>query len=115
MVEKRFSTRTQRLKRRLLVLLGAVLLVTLFIIALSVLFFVNRTEQAAWQGRQSEAARNAGQTVSAFVNRVEDTLMMLSVLDHEYVANNPQVTQALLQQNDALFEIVRLDKKGNIF
>lgn len=113
--QKRFGPGTQSLKRRLLALLGFVLFVSLLVIATSVLYFVNRTEQAAWQGRQSEAARNAGQTVSAFVQRVEDTLAMFSALDHAYVESNPMVTQALLAQNEALFEIVRLDKKGNIF
>ena len=46
-------------------LLSVALLSTLVVFSLSVFYFVNRTENEAWQGRQSEAARNAAGIVSS--------------------------------------------------
>jgi len=95
-------------------LLGAVLLVTLLIIGAGVSYFVFLTEQEAWQGRQGEAARYAVETVEAFIQNLEDSLTMVSLLDRDYLTAEPQVIHNLLQQNPALLEMVRLDASGKV-
>ena len=109
------SGRQQSLRRRLLALLAAVLLATLLIIGAGVYYFVFLTEREAWQGRQEEAARNAVQTVVTFIQRIEDSLTLVSLLDRDYLAAEPQVMRDLLQQNPALLEMVRLDASGKVF
>lgn len=93
-------------------LLGATLLITLLTFSLSVFYFVNRAENAAWQGRQSEAARNAAGTVSGFIQRVEDTLIILSIVEPDHHVTDPDELLALLEQNQSLLEVVRTDSAG---
>jgi PAS domain S-box-containing protein len=95
-------------------LLGATLLITLLAFSLSVFYFVNRAENAAWQGRQSETARNAAGTVSSFIRRVEDTLIILSVVEPDHHVTDPDELQALLEQNQSLLEVVRTDSAGTV-
>ncbi len=109
------SGRQQSLRRRLLALLAAVLLATLLIIGAGVSYFVFLTEREAWQGRQEEAARNAVQTVVTFIQRIEDSLTLVGLLDRDYLAAEPQVMRDLLQRNPALLEMVRLDASGKVF
>ena len=109
------SGRRQSLRRRLLALLAAVLLVTLLIIGAGVSYFVFLTEREAWQGRQEEAARNAVQTVVTFIQRIEDSLTLVGLLDRDYLAAEPQVMRDLLQRNPDLLEMVRLDASGKMF
>ena len=112
---RRWSSRWQSLRWRLLTLLGVVLLTTLVLIGASVTYFVFFTEQKAWQGRQGEAARNSAEKVGVFIQHVEDTLTLVSSLDHNYMATNPQAMQDILQQSPALLEIIRVDSNGRIF
>jgi len=109
------SGRPQSLRRRLLTLLGVVLLVTLLVIGAGVSYFVFLTEQKAWQGRQGEAARNAVETVAAFIQHLEDSLTLVSLLDYDYLTAEPQVMHDLLQQNPAFLEMVCLDARGKVF
>ena len=109
------SGRPQSLRRRLLTLLGVALLVTLLIIGAGVSYFVFLTEQKAWQGRQEEAARNAVETVAAFIQHLEDSLTLVSLLDYDYLTAEPQVMRDLFQRNPAFLEMVRLDARGKVF
>lgn len=93
-------------------LLGATLLITLLVFSLSVFYFVNRAENAAWQGRQSEASRNAAGTVSGFIQRVEDTLIILSIVEPDHHVTDADELQALLEQNQSLLEVIRTDNAG---
>lgn len=93
-------------------LLGATLLITLLVFSLSVFYFVNRTESTAWQGRQSEAARNAAGTVSGFIRRVEDSLRILSIVEPDHHVTDPDELLALLKQNQSLLEVIRTDSAG---
>ena len=103
----------QSLRWRLLILLSIILLGTLLLIGASVASFVFLTEQQAWQGRQAEAARNAGETVSTFIVNVEDTLTVISLLDRE--ATDVRTLQDILQHNPALLEVIRVNSRGEIF
>ena len=96
-------------------LLGFTLVITLILFSLSVFYFVNRSERVAWQGRQSEAARNAAGTVSGFIQRVEDALSIVSVVEPDRLVSDPDELDALIQKNPAILEIVRMDASGRIF
>ncbi len=106
--------RFQGLRRRFLSLLGVVLLIALLFGGASILYFVFLTEQEAWQGRQEEAVNSASKTVVAFVQRVEDTLVLAGSLDRAQTAEQAQNIQTLLKRNTALLEIVRFDAKGQV-
>ncbi len=103
------------LRRRLRILLGGVALITFLLIGAGAYLFVFRTEQVAWQGRQREAAQNAGQTVTAFINRIEDSLTLVGVLDRSYLEAQPHVLRDALKHEPALLELIRLDSAGRVF
>jgi diguanylate cyclase (GGDEF)-like protein/PAS domain S-box-containing protein len=93
-------------------ILAFALLASMFIFALSVFYFVNRTESEAWRGRQSEAARNAAGTMSNFIQRVEDSLIILGIVEPDHHAEDSGELRSLLDQNPALLEVVRTDATG---
>ena len=93
-------------------LLGMALLSTLIIFSLSVFYFVNRTESEAWRGRQSEAARNSAGTVSGFIQRVKDALLVAGIVKTDYSVSNAGELNAILWENTAFLEIVRVDSSG---
>jgi signal transduction histidine kinase len=102
----------QSLRTQLLALLGLVLVIALVIIAASIYGFVYATEQDAWQGRQAEAAENAGERISGLLQRTQDILAFMSVLDTEEHAQG--IVDQLIDQNPSLQEIILLDAEGNI-
>ncbi|MFN8486491.1 MAG: histidine kinase dimerization/phosphoacceptor domain -containing protein [Caldilineaceae bacterium] len=116
--EKKFTyqplRRPQSLRWRLLTLLGAILLFTLLMIGLGVSGFVSQTEQVAWLGRQSEASRNAADTVAAFVRRVNTVLTAISLLGQNEFKSRPTLLHQLLKDNPALLEIICLDANGHL-
>jgi diguanylate cyclase (GGDEF)-like protein/PAS domain S-box-containing protein len=93
-------------------LLGFALLASMFIFALSVFYFVNRTESESWRGRQAEAARNAAGTVNSFIRRVEDSLTVLGIVEPDQHVDDSDELNSLLEQNPALLEVVRTDATG---
>ena len=95
-------------------LVSGALLITLIIFSLSVFYFVNRTESTAWRGRQSEAAQNAAATVSGFIQRVQDALTVISIISPHQLATDSDELIALLQENTAILEIIRMDASGNV-
>lgn len=96
-------------------LLGMTLISTLVLFSLSVFYFVNRTESEAWRGRQREAAQSAAGTVSGFIQRVRDALVIVSIVEPDHLVSDSDEINALLQENTALLEIVRVDSSGHIF
>ena len=95
-------------------LLAATLLSTLIIFALSVVYFVNRTESEAWRSRQGEAARNAAGTVGGFVQRVQDSLTIIGAVEPDQLVSDQGELTGLLAQNPALLELIRLDSNGRV-
>ncbi len=100
---------------RVMYILGLSLLITLIIFSASVFYFVYRTEEDAWLGRQAEAARNAAGTVSSFIRRVQDAMVLVSVVEPDQLVKGPTELEALLTVNPALLEIIRTDSKGKVF
>ncbi len=106
------SSYSHSLRWRLLILLGVIFLITLLIIGAGVYYFILQNEQRTWQGRQQEAAASAGDIVSTFVKRAEDTLGLTGSFHRNDLIANPQVSAQLLEQNSALLELVRVDGQG---
>ncbi len=106
--------RTHSLRARFLILLGGVSLLSLVVVWGGVYSFVYRTERQAWEGRQNEAARNAAETVAAFVQELQHTLVLVSSLDGDYLAGHPEVMQDLLEHNPALLEMVCVEATGRV-
>ena len=106
------SGSSHRLQRNLVIWVGVILLIVLLVAGGGVLFFTFLTEQQAWQGRQAEAARSAGEKVSAFLQNVEASLKLIGSVDATYLENQPQMMHDLLQQAPAFQEIIRVNQKG---
>lgn len=110
-----YQARWNSLRWRLLAILGGMFLITLLVIGTSVFYFIFQNEQRFWQERQVEAALQASETVTEFVQRVEDTLHMVGSLEKSELLANPRLLDRLLQQNPAFLELIRLDPAGQIF
>jgi signal transduction histidine kinase len=106
--------RRQSLRRQLMSILGWAFLVTVLLIGASVLTFIAAAEKRAWQGRQREAARAAGQTIGDFTVRMQDVLVLVSLIEANDLAAKPEVMAAFLDHNPALLEMVRLDRRGRV-
>ncbi|HHW78885.1 MAG TPA: hypothetical protein GX399_17930, partial [Xanthomonadaceae bacterium] len=103
------------LRRQLLAVFGAALLVVLLASVLGVAYLVNRTEQAGWRGRQQEAARRAAETVGAFLERERRVLLLLDLFGRdELAAAGSTELEELLERNPAFLEIVYLDAAGKV-
>ncbi len=107
---RRSSTPT--LRRRLVTLLGSMLLVTLVVVGVGVFLYISRNERQAWEGRQRQAALAAGDSVAAFLQRAENALGLIGALERDYLAAKPQALADLIQRNPALLEVARLDEDG---
>ncbi len=66
-------------------------------------------------GSAMEAAQNAAGTVSGFIQRVKDALLVVSIVEPDFLVSDADELNALLQENTALLEIVRIDPSGHIF
>ncbi len=107
--------RTGSLRRQLLAVFGAALLVLLVVSVAGVAYLVNRTEQVGWRGRQQEAAQRAAETVSAFLAREQRVLLLLDLFGHDELAAAGSAELAeLRRRNPALLEIVYLNAAGQV-
>ena len=112
---KRQQSARGSLRRQLLAVFGAALLVLLLASTLAVALLVNRAEESGWRGRQHEAARRAAQTVSAFLTREQRVLLLIDVFGRdELSALQSSEMEELLHRDPALLEIVYLDAVGQI-
>ncbi|MEW5868809.1 MAG: ATP-binding protein [Chloroflexota bacterium] len=84
-------------------------------IALGILVFVYRIEHTTWQKRQQEAAHNAAQVVDTFMHNVQSFMLLVGSLEQDHLSQNPEVLGSLLHQNEALLELILLDKDGSIY
>ena len=106
--------RRDNLRWQLLTVMGSMFLITLIVIGTSVFYFTYRNEQRFWQAWQVNAAQHAGEAITSFVQRIEDTLGMVGALRREELVNNPEALPRLLRQNPALLEMIRLDSAGQV-
>src|SRR5262245_61483828 len=83
-------------------------------VGFGIAYFVYRTERTAWQGRQSEAALNAAQTVAGYVHQTEITLSLVNLMGVDKIKADPTILQTLLSRNPGMLEVVWLDEKGQV-
>jgi len=96
-------------------ILETALLFTMLVFSLSVFYFVNQAESQAWRGRQSEAARNAAGTVSAFIQRARDSMLIVGAIEAGNLVSDPAELNTLLKENPALLEIILMDHDGHVY
>ena len=104
----------QNLRWRLLIWLGVMVSVAFLVIDLNIYAFIYLTEQEIWQTRQQEAANNGREIISTFIENVRQVIDLISLWDPEDLQDRPELLQDWLQRTPALFEIIRLDARGNV-
>lgn len=102
------------LRIRALIGLGIIVVLATILVGVGIAAFVARTEQLAWQSRQSEAARYAARSLTDFVDHVQSVLNTVGLLDVDYLQHDSKVLFTVLSQNSALLEVIRLDDKGRV-
>jgi PAS domain S-box-containing protein len=93
-----------------MILLAAMSFLIFIFSITSVLYFVRTTEVSAWNGRQREAADAAAQSVSRFIDDVEEILSYLAQVS----SDEPTTLENILLLNQEILEVVRLHSDGTI-
>ncbi|MBN1260325.1 MAG: HAMP domain-containing protein [Anaerolineae bacterium] len=106
---------TYSLRRRLMLVLDAVMTLIVLVVGFSVGAIVYNIERDAWRNRQREAATSAARAVETFLSGIQSHLDLVGILDRVYLSTHSEDLEALLQQNDALLEIVRANANGDVF
>ena len=108
-------TPTISVRKSLPIIIGVGLLVPFVLISVAVYTFIYRTEEQSWHDRQAEAAAFASTTVAHFVEDALVPLDTLGLIQRTYLELRPEFADDLLQQNDALLELLRLDQRGQVY
>ncbi len=103
------------LRRRLTTVPPLIVLFAGLVMGSWAITFVRQAEESTWQNRQQEAAHSASRTVERFMGQVLEYVAVAGSLDRDLLVTHPQVMSDLLGQNQALLEIIRLDRKGAVF
>ncbi len=102
------------LRTRLIVALSVLVFMAIVLIGTGVTLFVYRTVRADWLKRQEQAAALTAHTIDNLISQVQSNMALAGDLAPNYLAENPQALQSLVEQNPALLEVARLDARGNI-
>ncbi|MEZ4674087.1 MAG: ATP-binding protein [Caldilineaceae bacterium] len=102
------------LRWRLTVMLGFILLCTLFVISLTVATFVRNTEKNTWFERQSEAANYAAQSVSTLVEKVSAALNLINAFDLNELETETDILRNILHNNPSLTEVAYFNTRGTV-
>ncbi len=106
--------RSLTLHNKLLMAMGAILLVSLVVIGTGVSVYVARSEETAWRTRQMADARQAAQAVAMFMEKSHSALSLLGLIDMESHARHPEYLQETLREYPSLLEIVIVDREGRV-
>ena len=108
------SARHGSLRRQVLGLFAATVLVLLVFGLGAVLLLVRYTEQQGWSGRQLEATQRVVQTVSNYLLRQQNLLLMFDLFGRDDLANVTRQLDLLLANKSMLLEIVLVSSRGEI-
>lgn len=112
--DRRGRRKAISLHQRLPRVISGTFIVALLLAFVAVSFFIYRAEHETWQTRQRDAAHSAARTIANFTDGVRNYLTILSTLDLDYLAQNAGTLTTILQKNEALVELIRLDAEGNV-
>lgn len=104
-----------RLQWQIMSVLGMAFLITLLTVIATVALIVTDSEATAWRSRQTEAASNSAKTVSEFLQRSQDMLVLMSLLGRDELEAQSGLIGEVLKYNPALLEIIGLDAEGRVF
>lgn len=102
------------LRQRMMTLLGVTYLIMMVLVLFSVLGFIYATERRTWEERQSEAAQNAAEDVSEYLQGKKDVLEFLDKYGYDELLSSRENLRRILLENPALMEIAFLDENGRI-
>lgn len=105
---------TKSLRSQVRIVLLAVFLVFLMLGSGGIWFFIYRTEQVSWQGRQREAAENAAHTIGQTLDRVKGALFWLGNFGDLASLEDPVVIRTFESQIPDLVEFVYMNRDGEI-
>jgi signal transduction histidine kinase len=104
----------QSLRNRLTRFFGLLFSTLILAIGAGAMALIHTNEQAAWRGRQNEAAESAANRVSAFMFQNLGALRLAALFDPHHLAQETKMVDVMLSPNTALLEITRLDQAGNV-
>jgi signal transduction histidine kinase len=94
--------------------ISLILILATVSIFISVSYFVYQADRDTWLARQHDAADTAARAVEGFLQNVQDYMAVAGLLNADYLTSHPKDMAALLNQNEALLELLRLDAEGDI-
>ena len=101
------------LRRRVMLALATVVFLAVMFITAIAIRFVYQTERNAWQSRQREESQAAARAVESLIEQVQDDLRLIGLLEQDYLLRSGVLT-TIVQQNNAMLEVIRLDRDGNL-
>ena len=102
------------LRRQLLALFGATVLISVLASVAGILVLVNRTERDGWRGRQQEATQRVAQTVGDFLSRQQNLLQVLDLFGRDEVGALGNELERLLRDQPALLELAYVSASGRV-
>jgi signal transduction histidine kinase/HAMP domain-containing protein/ActR/RegA family two-component response regulator len=108
------ARRILTLRNTLLMAMGAVLLISLIVIATGVSVYVAGSEEDAWRNRQTADARQAAMVVETFIEKSRSALSLLGIMDVDDLLAHPEHLEELIRQHPSLLEVVRFDSEGEV-
>lgn len=107
-------SRWSSLRYRLVVLLAVILAVVLLVNGIGLFLIISQSEQDLWQDRQTEVASFSARTVTEFIERAREALVLAGLPDQATIQANSELLSGLLAENPVLLEVVRLNDQGRV-
>lgn len=101
------------LRRRLLLMLLAVIIPVSVLIGAGVYQFIASNERTTWQARQREVSTYATEVVGSFILSLQDFLAFAGSIDQEVLSDHA-VLNNYLRRNAAILEVIRTDGSGKV-
>ncbi len=102
------------MRRNLLTVFGAAMLILMLSSIWGLFYMVRQTEYEGWMGRQREATQRVAQTVGDFIRRQQNLLHMLCFFGLNNLADKSTGLEQLLDKEPILQELVQVDSQGRI-
>jgi len=87
---------------------------TMLVIAVSVVLYINQAELSYWRKSQNEAADNAAEKVERSLQSAKQVISLVAMADRSYLEGNPDFIASILAEESSFFEIVRLNHEGEV-